>query len=203
MAIRSGGLLAAVALPLALLVVLFSGSLALDHLDGQPLGRLPSGPVAVRNLVAAPFTEELCFRAGLISYLTANGTSRAKCIWLSPTLFGLAHLHHAAELVRHQNWTVKHAILACFMQFLYTSAFGWFAAFLFLRTGHLAAVVVAHAFCNFMGLPRFQDVPGHPKAALLVVLFIGGIVGFSVLLHPLTEPALYGYPPGQHYPSTP
>ena len=40
------------------------------------------------------------------------------------------------------------------MQFGYTTVFGWYAAFLLLRTGNLWGVVAVHSFCNWMGLPR-------------------------------------------------
>jgi prenyl protein peptidase len=33
--------------------------------------------------------------------------------------------------------------------------FGAYATFLYLRTGSLLAVTLVHAFCNWMGLPRF------------------------------------------------
>lgn len=39
--------------------------------------------------------------------------------------------------------------------FAYTSLFGFFEAFVYLRTGNLWSCIAAHAFCNSMGLPRF------------------------------------------------
>ena len=33
--------------------------------------------------------------------------------------------------------------------------FGGYATFLYLRTGSLLGVIVVHAFCNWMGFPRF------------------------------------------------
>lgn len=41
-------------------------------------------------------------------------------------------------------------------QFLYTSIFGWYAAWLFVRSGHLAAPVAVHAACNALGFPDFE-----------------------------------------------
>jgi prenyl protein peptidase len=40
-------------------------------------------------------------------------------------------------------------------QFAYTSLFGFFAAFVFLRNKNILALILAHSFCNWMGLPRF------------------------------------------------
>ena len=39
--------------------------------------------------------------------------------------------------------------------FTYTSLFGFFEAFVYLRTGNFWSCFAAHAFCNSMGLPRF------------------------------------------------
>lgn len=41
-------------------------------------------------------------------------------------------------------------------QFLYTSIFGWFATWLFVRSGHLAAPIAVHAACNALGFPDFE-----------------------------------------------
>jgi len=46
-------------------------------------------------------------------------------------------------------------------QFIYTTLFGWFAAFVFLRTGSLYPAIAAHAFCNWLGLPRFWGRVGQ------------------------------------------
>ena len=47
-------------------------------------------------------------------------------------------------------------------QSTYTTIFGMYSAFLFVRTGHIAAPVVAHGFCNFMGFPDFNELLNHP-----------------------------------------
>ena len=46
------------------------------------------------------------------------------------------------------------ALAGSVLQFSYTSLFGIYATFLFLRTGSLGAVIAVHTFCNCMGLPR-------------------------------------------------
>lgn len=66
--------------------------------------------------------------------------------------------------------------------------------FFLLRTGHYAALVVTHSFCNYMGFPDFGAVANHPRSKELIVAFLGGILGFIVLLKPLTSPSLYGFP---------
>jgi membrane protease YdiL (CAAX protease family) len=41
-------------------------------------------------------------------------------------------------------------------QLLYTSVFGWYATWLFLRTQSLWGIVIVHSFCNWIGLPKFS-----------------------------------------------
>lgn len=83
-------------------------------------------------------------------------TSVTKTIFLSPVIFGLAHLHHFYEFrISHPQVPVSVSLLRSLLQLTYTSLFGAYATFLFLRTGSLLAIFVVHAFCNCMGLPRF------------------------------------------------
>lgn len=205
MGLRSTGLAAACTLPLLLTALLFAGPLLMSWLDRRPSGpkRGPLlSPLAIRSYIAAPITEEAWFRCGLCSYLLLSGVSQARCIWLAPALFGASHLHHAADQVTHQGWPLRQALAVSAFQFCYTSVFGWFAGFLLLRTGHMAAVVAVHSFCNFMGLPMFGAVPSHKKATLLAATYLAGIAAFAALLLPLTQPQLYGYPAGQSFATT-
>ena len=66
--------------------------------------------------------------------------------------------------------------------------------FIHLFLGHLVAPAVAHAFCNHMGFPNFQEVMAYtnPKRSCVIAMFLLGLVLWSYLLYPLTEPALYG-----------
>jgi prenyl protein peptidase len=41
------------------------------------------------------------------------------------------------------------------LQFSYTTLFGAFVTFIYLRSGSLLACIAVHSFCNWMGLPRF------------------------------------------------
>lgn len=88
-------------------------------------------------------------------HLLAN-ISPTKTVFISPLYFGIAHVHHYYEFrLTHPETHILPAILRSLFQFTYTSLFGFFAAFVFLRTGNLPAVILAHSFCNWMGLPRF------------------------------------------------
>ncbi len=196
------GLLPALTLPLVLTALFFAGPLYMLVLDWrggtQPASRIPAGPAALRNLVAAPITEEFTFRSCLISFLLARGVAPWACVFLSPLAFGAAHLHHLHDLVKFQGWPLRQACLAVLFQLGYTTVFGWYAAFLLLRTGSLPAVVLVHAFCNFMGFPPLQAISQYPHPRRVMMAFLAGVAGFVLLLRRLTSPALY-WPGGGDY----
>lgn len=108
------------------------------------------------------------------------------------------------------------AIARALFQFTYTSLFGFFATFVFLRTGNVISITLAHTFCNWLGLPRFwgrvgveAGVPiGPPRAngndsakdgpspvqskgvgwtVAYYVILVAGAYGFYRGLFPLTE----------------
>ncbi|KAF6172092.1 hypothetical protein GIB67_029510 [Kingdonia uniflora] len=72
-------------------------------------------------------------------------------------------------------------------QLCYTVIFGSYASFLYIRTGHLVAPVVAHIFCNVMGLP----VISSRRKGLTAIAFVAGLVGFLWFLFPATSPHMY------------
>jgi prenyl protein peptidase len=87
--------------------------------------------------------------------------SGKQIIFLTPLTFGIAHVHHLYEFrITHPQTPLPIAVLRSAFQFTYTSLFGFFAAFVYLRTGNLYSVILAHAFCNWMGLPRFYGRVG-------------------------------------------
>ena len=139
--------------------------------------------VTWRNVVIAPVAEEYVFRACLCTVLLAGGYSDTACIFWAPFFFGLAHLHHL--LVR--------PAAQVFMQFAYTTVFGWIAAFLFVRTGHLLAPTLAHCFCNYMGFPLLHLIASSSHPTLVKLSFILGLILFFVLASPLTSPHLYSH----------
>jgi prenyl protein peptidase len=190
---RLSGLLAATTLPLLLVAILFSGPLLLAWYHKTLCRTLTNTPIAIRNLLAAPITEEMCFRSGLVSFLLASNVSPSRTLWLSPLPFALSHVHHVIDLVIHQGWHPVDAIARCLFQVVYTTIFGWLAAFFLLQTGHYAALVITHSFCNYMGFPDFGAIANHPRLRQLKFAFIGGILGFVLLLKPLTSPSLYGF----------
>lgn len=109
-----------------------------------------------RNLIAGPLTEELLFRSASLPLFILSPASLWTTFLIPPLVFGLAHIHHIYEFrLVHPSVSLLHAVLRSVVQLLYTSLFGSYATFIYLRTGSLMAVVLCHAFCNWMGLPRF------------------------------------------------
>jgi prenyl protein peptidase len=78
-------------------------------------------------------------------------------------------------------------------QFSYTTLFGAYSAYLFVRTGHFIAPFMAHAFCNHMGFPDLSEVQMHkePQRSVLMATCVVGLVLWCLLLDPLTTPSWY------------
>jgi len=77
-------------------------------------------------------------------------------------------------------------------QMFYTTLFGGYAAFIFMRTGHLASAIVCHAFCNMMGFPDLSWLEDRKRRVSVGGAYLAGIVVFSFLVVWGTDPALYG-----------
>ncbi|XP_052173359.1 CAAX prenyl protease 2 isoform X2 [Diospyros lotus] len=114
---------------------------------------IASNIAAWRNYFVAPLTEELVFRACMIPLLLCGGFGTYSVIFFCPILFSLAHLNHFLEFYFQQNCSLVKASMVAGLQLGYTVIFGSYASFLFVRTGHLIAPLVAHVFCNCMNLP--------------------------------------------------
>lgn len=129
-------------------------------------------------------------------------------VFLSPLVFGLAHAHHFYEFrITNPGTPVAAALARSVLQFAYTYLFGIFATFIFLRTGSLLATIAVHMFCNYMGLPRFfgrvepywiteselsdprRTTDGH-WTVIYYILLVGGAVGFSKALYPLSQSSM-------------
>mmetsp|Transcript_43564 Transcript_43564/g.111380 ORF Transcript_43564/g.111380 Transcript_43564/m.111380 type:complete len:303 (+) Transcript_43564:80-988(+) len=195
--LRADGLLAAVTLPLCLTATLFAGPLLLLALDISDFDHVrfwpPSSLQAARDYLFAPITEEWAFRACMIPALCLDSWSASRAVLLTPLFFGAAHLHHVHEAVVYQGCRLADALAVMGFQMAYTTVFGWYAAWLLVRTGHVAAPIVAHAFCNFMGFPSFGRMLGHRHRNPLLVSLVLGVVLFAVSICPLTDPTLYAW----------
>ncbi|XP_020110581.1 CAAX prenyl protease 2 isoform X2 [Ananas comosus] len=144
--------------------------------------------LAWRTYVVAPLTEELVFRACMIPLLLCGGFKTYHIIFLSPVFFSLAHLNHFLELYCQRGYSFLKALLIVGVQLGYTVIFGWYAAFLFIRTGNLLSPIVAHIFCNVMGLPVLSS---SRTLGLATAAFAVGLACFLWLLFPATNPKIY------------
>ncbi|CAG9804206.1 unnamed protein product [Chironomus riparius] len=199
MGLRTDGFLSALIYPLLLTVVLFLGPLSVQLTNG--IWKIYSEPMFwlnycqnllwLRNHVVAPLSEEFTFRACMLPLLLQSFTP-VTSIFITPLFFGVAHLHHVFERIR-TGMDKKTAIIISFFQFFYTSVFGIYSAYLFVRTGHFVAPFIAHAFCNHMGFPDIPDLlaQSEPKRGIFLILYILGLAGFICLLPTMTEPTWY------------
>jgi len=177
--------------PPLLTAILFAGPLlqsvydGFDFLEYQPIMQ------TIRNLVVGPVTEEIVFRACMCPVLLAGGFSPTTTIVFVPFFFGIAHLHH---IMQHLNTGAQltQAIFTVVFQLGYTTIFGMYSAYIFVRTGHILPAILAHAFCNYMGFPHFGGVPDHPKRNFLIVAYVLGLIAFFALLPYFHDPHYYG-----------
>jgi len=145
--------------------------------------------INLRNYLVAPLSEEFVFRACLIPLLVP-GFGNVLPIFICPLFFGVAHIHHVIERLQLGE-NPKDVWFTAIFQFGYTTVFGGYTAFLFLRTGHLIGPVVCHSFCNFMGFPHIDQIPSSQHPRLISASFVAGLVLFLVLALPLTNPSWY------------
>lgn len=191
--VRWRGVLPAATLPLVLVAVLYTGPIVQTLSSGDtPFENLKSErmDIMVRNYIVAPFAEEFVFRACMVPLLLPH-LGELLTILICPLFFGLAHVHHLIEWWRNGKNTLLMALITILVQVAYTSIFGMFSAFLFIRTGHLASPVLSHSLCNMLGLPPFQEVTEHQYPKLIGALYVVGLCGFIALLFPLTQPTLF------------
>ncbi|KAK3692756.1 hypothetical protein B0T22DRAFT_24839 [Podospora appendiculata] len=168
----------------------------------EPLRELWEEWTFWRNYVAGPITEEILYRSASIPLMVAAQAPVKETIFLSPVLFGLSHFHHFYEFrLTHPQVPWAAAVARSVFQLTYTTLFGAYATFIFVRTGSLPAVCAVHAFCNAMGLPRlwgrvrrpweWEAAPGQRSSLLwsvgYYVLLVVGAVSWYRNLWALTE----------------
>lgn len=188
-----------------------------EWIRGSRVSESLRGWIGWRNYVAGPVTEEIMFRSIIIALHLLAKVSSGHIVFIAPVYFGIAHVHHFYEFrLTHPETSILLALLRSFVQFTYTTIFGWYANFLYLRTASLFAIILAHSFCNWCGLPRLwgrveagvalapppikgkdderarpiYTTPGELGIGWTVtyyVLLVVGAVGFWYALWPLTE----------------
>lgn len=157
-----------------------------------------------RNLIFAPVTEELVFRAIVVpvmfSYYCKQNEiyTPFQLAMLSPSWFALAHAHHVYDKLR-MGMPFKYVIIQTLVQLSYTTIFGIIAALLLMRTNSIAGSIVSHIICNFYGLPSLEFlIPPcteesrsmsclFPYRYAILVLHAAGLIIFAYVMFPLTE----------------
>lgn len=180
----------AVGAGLALTFMLFLGPLAqlLESfdVDDVPYCRGTEGLLTFRNLIFAPFIEELVYRSVILSLCIQGGWSMQAAVLISMFSFALSHVHHL--MIGTPRMTVL-------FQLCYTSIFGLMSSFLFLRTGIFLVPALTHTFCNYMGFPRidllYRDRYSAKSMGFMFLYLLGVYLYFSYLFV-LTEPAVHG-----------
>ncbi|KAL4877673.1 Sucrase/ferredoxin-like-domain-containing protein [Aspergillus karnatakaensis] len=187
-----------------------------EWLRGTRISETLGSWIGWRNYVAGPITEEVMFRSAIVPLHLLAKVSPGRIVFVAPLYFGVAHVHHFYEFrITHPDTSILASMLRSLFQFGYTTVFGWFATFIYLRTGSLVAVIFIHAFCNWCGLPRLWGrvevtVPigtalsrgkedsersteytyGEPGIGWTVAYYgflVAGAVGFYYALWPMSE----------------
>ncbi|KZV99988.1 hypothetical protein EXIGLDRAFT_604880 [Exidia glandulosa HHB12029] len=186
--------------PHLLTPLLFAGPLYVSYLDGSlPFQHLWSWqrsvkPIistweGVRNYIVGPITEEINFRSCVIAVLLLGGFHPGRLVFTAPLAFGIAHVHHAWDLYNRFGQTrqaLQRAVITCLVQLTYTTLFGAFCTFLFLRTGSVLPTFTSHIFCNLYGLPNpvaASQEHSHRRPMIWFMHFFG-VVAFSFMLWP-------------------
>ncbi|XP_072929791.1 CAAX prenyl protease 2 [Epargyreus clarus] len=199
MGLRMAGSLKAATFPLILTAILFLGPLTMQYFAGvlsiylEPAywWTIFHDLVWVRNHLMAPLSEEWVFRSCMVPMLM-QCFDLMTAVFVGPLLFGIAHFHHLFEQVK-AGVQFKSALFISLFQFLYTSLFGAYSAYLFITTGHFLAPLVAHIFCNHMGFPNFGEIFQFPPMERAIILW-NLILGFALwcsLLPLATDPEFY------------
>ncbi|KAI8611093.1 hypothetical protein BC830DRAFT_1142811 [Chytriomyces sp. MP71] len=84
--------------------ILFFGHLVRCILQGLPVCEVCQEDtiLIVRALIAAPISEEICFRSCMVPLFKAGGFTDTATIFTLPLVFGLAHLHHIYDSFRER-----------------------------------------------------------------------------------------------------
>ena len=122
----------------------------------------------LRTVIVAPIFEEFVFRLCFHEILTVSGYSLNAALIVSPLLFAAAHVHH------HWSSCTNSQIAG---QVVHTCVFGWLGGYL-LVTRSLWDAILAHAICNYIGLPSYSKSPRLIRLSLYavgLVTFLGSI----------------------------
>eukprot|EP00698_Gefionella_okellyi_P003195 TRINITY_DN1298_c0_g1_i1.p2 TRINITY_DN1298_c0_g1~~TRINITY_DN1298_c0_g1_i1.p2 ORF type:complete len:277 (-),score=42.45 TRINITY_DN1298_c0_g1_i1:1030-1860(-) len=193
---HSSGLLLASVVPLLLTMVWFAGPLLQAVLNDRD-NLIPDASLqTIRAVVMAPICEEFVFRSCMLPLMFHAGFNVWVIVLVCPWFFGVAHFHHLLQFrLRDKSEQTpiayQQALQSSVGQMLFTTLFGMYTAFLFVRTGHFLAPCLVHAFCNQMGVPQFDNAFNGPHKKYLKPTYVIGVTLFLLFLFPATTPEWY------------
>jgi prenyl protein peptidase len=166
---------------------LFHSSYMTPLLASLSFANNEQGWITWRNLIIAPFLEEIAFRTCMVPILLAAGLDTFTICLVSPLFFGVAHAHHALQRLQEGINPITVTVTTVF-QFAYTSLFGAYAAYVYIHTQSTMAITLAHGFCNLMGLPNFTfSARHHDLYEYRWVLFSAHVLGLSCFVTVLVQ----------------
>lgn len=194
--LRWKGILPAIVMPIGLILVLYAGPLIQLATSSGIFAHLKDErkDVMLRNYIIAPIAEEIVFRSCIVPlFLPHLGAN--KSILITPLFFGIAHVHHMLEHLRMKttlnSQIILDVILNTVVQTTYTSIFGMFSAYLFIRTGHVISPIIAHVLCNMLGLPEVWMINQHKYRIIVGITYFSGLALFIYWLPTVTDPTLF------------
>lgn len=125
-----------------------------------------------KDVIFAPFFEEIYFRSCMIPIMQKANFSLTSTILITPLFFGLAHLHHHIMDKSLKKTTfflfgfsisIKTKFINALFQITYTSVFGMISSLYLIKFESFSTPFLAHVFCNFMGFPSL-DFMEHPNS---------------------------------------
>jgi prenyl protein peptidase len=152
--------------------------------------------IAMRNYIVAPLTEEIVFRGCIVPPLLASGMSPLKVSLVAPLFFGIAHVHHAMTRI-FKGERLSSVVLITTFQFLYTSLFGSYVSYAFIRSGSILAITFSHSYCNWMGLPDLSFIKNnrHPLFQYRMIIFPTYVLGIVLFWYMFRIDLLLPLPP--------
>jgi len=105
---------------LGLMMTLFIGPVLQSLMDPEDSFSISFDLKSLRNLIFAPITEELVYRASILPILYPY-FSEPKLLLYCPLFFGSAHLHHLYEKIYILHVPKGRAVISTLFQFGYTS----------------------------------------------------------------------------------
>lgn len=123
-----------------------------------------------------PIIEEILYRYCNGNMWESAGISQLKIIFISPFLFGIAHFHHFFEST--SPWKKK--LLKVLIQVCFTSLFGFWTTFCWVKTHGLLTCIILHQFCNYMQFPNFNAAMNWPNLSQRKAIYTAYIAGLII-----------------------